>query len=214
MTLNYNRAASTTKPWRFLKLLFTWKASIWKAVYLELLCFLLIYGTLSAIYRAVLNSSQQSVGLMTALYVRGRDERARMYRRNIIRYCELVQVLVFRDISMRVRRRFPTLDTIVAAGFMMPHEKEIFESYSDKANTPKYWIPANWALAMTYQAWKNGHIENAYYKLTLQEEIKKWRTNMEWVFNYDWVPLPLMYPQVGCDMPRVILGRLSRELKI
>ncbi|KHJ81792.1 hypothetical protein OESDEN_18520 [Oesophagostomum dentatum] len=99
---------------------------------------------------------------------------------------------------MRVRRRFPTLDTIVAAGFMMPHEKEIFDSYKVKPNTPKYWIPANWALAMTYQAWKNGNIENAYYKYTLQEEIKKWRTNMEWVFNYDWVPLPLMYPQVVC----------------
>ncbi|KIH47516.1 Bestrophin [Ancylostoma duodenale] len=246
MTLNYNRAASTTKPWRFLKLLFTWKASIWKAVYLELLCFLLIYGILSALYRTALTSSQQrifgktvrffdkhleliplelvlgffytivykrwtkqydnigfidNVGLMTALYVRGRDERARMYRRNIIRYCELVQVLVFRDISMQVRRRFPTLDTVVAAGFMMPHEKEIFETYSDKANTPKHWIPANWALAMTYQAWKNGHIESAYYKATLQEEIKKWRTNMEWVFNYDWVPLPLMYPQVDAYFP-------------
>ncbi|KAL6740087.1 hypothetical protein Aduo_013474 [Ancylostoma duodenale] len=243
MTLNYNRAASTSKPWTFLKLLFTWKASIWKAVYLELLCFLLIYGILSAIYRSALNNSQQrsfedvvrffdkrldfiplelvlgffctqvfnrwtkqydsigfidNIGLMAALYVRGRDERARMYRRNILRYCELVQVLVFRDISLRVRRRFPTLDTIVAAGFMMPHEKEIFETYNDKANTPKYWIPANWALAMTYQAWKNGHIESAYYKATLQEEIKKWRTNMEWVFNYDWVPLPLMYPQVVC----------------
>ncbi|KAL6740085.1 hypothetical protein Aduo_013472 [Ancylostoma duodenale] len=139
-----------------------------------------------------------NLGLMTALYVRGRDQRARMYRRNIIRYCELIQVLVFRDGSLRVRRRFPTLDTVVAASFMMPHEKEIFESYSDKANTPKYWIPANWALAMTYQAWKNGHIENPHYKLTLQEEIKKWRTNLEWVFNYDWVPLPLMYPQVVC----------------
>ncbi|KIH56270.1 hypothetical protein ANCDUO_13550 [Ancylostoma duodenale] len=44
------------------------------------------------------------------------------------------KVLVFRDVSLRVRRRFPTLDTVLAAGFMMPHEKEIFESYSDKAN--------------------------------------------------------------------------------
>lgn len=97
----------------------------------------------------------------------------------------------------------------------MPHEKEIFELYNDKSNTPKYWIPANWALSMTYEAWKHGHIESAYYKVTLQEvilevfreiyrqplglsqEIKKWRTNMEWVFNYDWVPLPLMYPQVS-----------------
>ncbi|VDM61920.1 unnamed protein product [Angiostrongylus costaricensis] len=139
-----------------------------------------------------------NIGLMTALYVRGRTERARMYRRNILRYCELVQVLVFRDISMRVRRRFPTIDTIVAAGLMLPHEKEIFQSYSDATGTPKYWIPASWALSMTYEAWKHGYIESAYYKVVLQEEIRKWRTNLEWVFNYDWVPLPLMYPQVVC----------------
>ncbi|KAE9421078.1 hypothetical protein Angca_008782 [Angiostrongylus cantonensis] len=139
-----------------------------------------------------------NIGLMTALYVRGRTERARMYRRNILRYCELVQVLVLRDISMRVRRRFPTIDTIVAAGLMLPHEKEIFQSYSDAAGTPKYWIPASWALSMTYEAWKHGYIESAYYKVVLQEEIRKWRTNLEWVFNYDWVPLPLMYPQVVC----------------
>ncbi|KIH60927.1 hypothetical protein ANCDUO_08808 [Ancylostoma duodenale] len=59
MTLNYNQLASTSTPWRFLKLLFTWKASIWKAVYLELLCYLLIYSILSSIYRFAMNSSQQ-----------------------------------------------------------------------------------------------------------------------------------------------------------
>ncbi|VDO62584.1 unnamed protein product [Heligmosomoides polygyrus] len=237
MTVNYNRAASTSKSTTFIKLLFTWKASIWKAVYLELLCFLLVYATISVVYRCALNKSQQesfeavvrffdarlsyvplelvlgffctqvfnrwnkqydsigfidNIGLMTALYVRGVTEQARMYRRNILRYCELVQVLVFRDISMRVRRRFPTLDTIVAAGFMLPHEKELFESYSVSAETPKHWIPANWALAMTYNAWQHGHIESLF------KEITKWRTNLEWVFNYDWVPLPLMYPQVVC----------------
>ncbi|KAK5974332.1 Bestrophin [Trichostrongylus colubriformis] len=32
----------------------------------------------------------------------------------------------------------------------------------------------------------------------LFQEIKKWRSNLEWIFNYDWVPLPLMYPQVVC----------------
>lgn len=39
-----------------------------------------------------------------------------MIRRNIIRYCCLTQVLVLRDISMRVRKRFPNLDSVVEAG--------------------------------------------------------------------------------------------------
>lgn len=57
-----------------------------------------------------------SIGLMTAAYVRGDDDRTRKMRRNIVRYCVLSQVLVFRDISMKVRKRFPTLDAVVAAG--------------------------------------------------------------------------------------------------
>ncbi|KAK6747911.1 hypothetical protein RB195_000864 [Necator americanus] len=200
MTLNYHRSIATSKPWTFLKLLFVWKASIWKAVYLELLSFLIVYGIISAVYRAALSSSQQNVALMTALYLRGNDEQARIYRRSIVRYCELIQVLVFRDISMRVRRRFPTLDTVVAAGFMMPHEKELFESYNDKlsSSSSKYWIPANWAFAITQQAWEEGNIESPYYRVVLQEEIKQFRTKLAWVFNYDWVPLPLIYPQVIC----------------
>ena len=68
---------------------------------------------------------------------------------------------------MRTRRRFPTLDTVVAAGFMLPHEKIIYEEYGDKS--PKYWVPANWALDITQKAWKQGHIEGEYYKVTLQE---------------------------------------------
>lgn len=54
---------------------------------------------------------------MVAAYVRGTDEKTRKMRRNIVRYCVLSQALVFRDISMRARRRFPTLDAIVEAGF-------------------------------------------------------------------------------------------------
>lgn len=56
---------------------------------------------------------------MTAAYVRGDDERIRKMRRNIVRYCVLSQVLVFRDISMKVRKRFPTLDSVVAAGLFV-----------------------------------------------------------------------------------------------
>ncbi|KAK6747910.1 hypothetical protein RB195_000864 [Necator americanus] len=131
------------------------------------------------------------VALMTALYLRGNDEQARIYRRSIVRYCELIQVLVFRDISMRVRRRFPTLDTVVAAGFMMPHEKELFESYNDKlsSSSSKYWIPANWAFAITQQAWEEGNIESPYYRVVLQEidTYSPVMTSLQFVFYMGWL---------------------------
>ncbi|CAI4227524.1 unnamed protein product [Auanema sp. JU1783] len=241
MTINYNLAVSTSKPWTLFKLLLKWRGSIWKAVILELVVWLILYAILSIIYRTALAPDQQrtferivqycdnrlsyiplnfmlgffvtavvnrwtylyqiigfidNIGLMTAEYVRGRSEQARMFRRNIVRYCELAQVLVFRDISMRTRRRFPTLDTVVAAGFMMPHEKERFDEIQYRYS--KYWMPFQWALALTYDARKKGLIESDYYQVVVQEEIKRFRTGLAWICNYDWVPIPIMYPQLVC----------------
>ncbi|CAI2348661.1 unnamed protein product [Caenorhabditis sp. 36 PRJEB53466] len=241
MTINYNLAVSTSKPWTLFKLLLKWRGSIWKAVILELAVWLVLYGILSVIYRTALNPGQQrtferivqycdsrlsyiplnfmlgffvtavvnrwtylyqiigfidNIGLMAAEYVRGRTEQARMYRRNIVRYCELAQVLVFRDISMRTRRRFPTLDTVVAAGFMMPHEKERYDEIQYKYS--KYWVPFQWAFSLTYDARKKGLIESDYYQVVVQDEIKKFRTGLAWICNYDWVPIPIMYPQLVC----------------
>uniref|UniRef100_A0A158P9W1 Bestrophin homolog n=1 Tax=Angiostrongylus cantonensis TaxID=6313 RepID=A0A158P9W1_ANGCA len=234
MTINYNLAVSTSKPWTLFKLLLKWRGSIWKAVILELVVWLMFFGILSIIYRTALSYEQQRTfervvqycdarldyiplnfmlgffvtavvnrwttlyqiigfidkcDLLYSEYVRGRSELARMYRRNIVRYCELAQVLVFRDISMRTRRRFPTLDTVVAAGKIFSKERfdEIQYRYS------KYWVPFQWALALTYDARKKGLIESDYY-----QEIKKFRTGLAWICNYDWVPIPIMYPQLVC----------------
>ncbi|CAB3406965.1 unnamed protein product [Caenorhabditis bovis] len=246
MTVNYNREIMTSHPWTFLKLLFKWKGSIWKAIYFELFVFLVCYGIISIIYRAAMGEHSQNrfeavvryfdkrlnyiplefvlgffvttmvnrwtklyqsigfidnVGLISNCYIRGNTEKARIYRRNIMRYAELIQVLVFRDISMRTRRRFPTLETVVAAGFMTKDELELYNSYESKYNSrlgTKYWIPANWALSMSYMAWKDGYIESEYFKAQVEKEIRTWRTNIEWLVNYDWVPLPLIYPQVVC----------------
>ncbi|VDK55254.1 unnamed protein product [Cylicostephanus goldi] len=87
-----------------------------------------------------------NTALVMSTYLRGNDEKSRMMRRNVIRYMVLtqvrelslvtrepllqgpskisreigrrliLQVLIFRDVSMQVRRRLPTLDTVVAAG--------------------------------------------------------------------------------------------------
>ncbi|CAJ0599964.1 unnamed protein product [Cylicocyclus nassatus] len=137
-----------------------------------------------------------NIALMTALYVRGTEERARQYRRNIVRYCQLTQVLVFRDLSMQCRLRFPTLDTVAAAGFMMPHEKENFDGIQYNYN--KYFLPFNWAWALIYRARKEGLIESDYYVTILSEAVKKFRTDLAWLCNYDWVPLPMIYPTIVC----------------
>ncbi|XGW16078.1 hypothetical protein V3C99_001490 [Haemonchus contortus] len=241
MTVNYNLSVSTSRPWTFVRLFFRWKGSIWKAVWIQYLIWLALFGFVSIIYRFALTETQRrmftclvdftnarlsyipldlmlgffvagvlkrfwylyniigfmdNIALMTALYVRGTNERARQCRRNIVRYCQLTQVLVFRDLSMRCRKRFPTLDTVAAAGFMMPHEKENFDGIQYNYN--KYFLPFNWAWALIYRARQEGMIESDYYVTVLSEEVKKFRTDLAWLCNYDWVPLPMIYPTIVC----------------
>uniref|UniRef100_A0A158Q7A3 Bestrophin homolog n=1 Tax=Elaeophora elaphi TaxID=1147741 RepID=A0A158Q7A3_9BILA len=267
MTVKYNLAVSTSRPWTLFKLLFRWRGSVWKSVTFELAIWLLLYFTIGIIYRKVLSPQQIrhdlliacferiahildeklnlipldfmlgffvtsvlnrwikffdnigyidkkyssfeaqielhlhkicSIALMTAAYVRGDDERSRKMRRNIVRYCVLSQALVFRDISMKVRKRFPTLDSVVAAGFMMSHEKAKLDELHYRYD--KHWVPFQWALALCDDARQQQKIASDWLQQKVSEEIKRFRTNMANLYNFDWVPLPIMYAQI------VVLG--------
>ncbi|KAL3986353.1 Bestrophin RFP-TM chloride channel family protein [Acanthocheilonema viteae] len=57
-----------------------------------------------------------SLSLTVAGYIHGNTDYSRLIRRNIVRYICLAQVLASRDFSIAVRKRFPTIDSIVSAG--------------------------------------------------------------------------------------------------
>lgn len=44
-----------------------------------------------------------------------------MCRRTIVRNACLAQCLVLRDISVRIRKRFPTMNSLVEAGISVPY---------------------------------------------------------------------------------------------
>uniref|UniRef100_A0A0N5AFL7 Bestrophin homolog n=1 Tax=Syphacia muris TaxID=451379 RepID=A0A0N5AFL7_9BILA len=127
-------------------------------------------------------------------YVYGESNECRILRRTMARYLCLTQLLVYRDISVRVRKRFPNYDSIVEAGFMLLHEKEKLESI--KLHYDKYWVPINWIYALIFKARKDGHVVSDSFANKLCDEIKFYRYNIQMLCNYDWVPLPLAYPQL------------------
>ncbi|CAI4226284.1 unnamed protein product [Auanema sp. JU1783] len=137
-----------------------------------------------------------NLSIKIAMYVRGSTPDAVLYRRTVLRYCSLGQILVFRDISMKTRRRFPTLDSVVAAGYMHAHEKEVFDSL--KSNFGKHWMIFQWSLARLYEARKKGFIESDYYLVQIEEAILTYRAGLSWLIAYDWCPIPLVYPQLVC----------------
>lgn len=60
------------------------------------------------------------------------------YRRSIVRYVNLAQLLVLRDVSTSVKSRFPTLDSVVKNGFMTAEELAIFESVTGENQLEKH----------------------------------------------------------------------------
>ncbi|MFH4983806.1 hypothetical protein AB6A40_010515 [Gnathostoma spinigerum] len=135
----------------------------------------------------------ESQALLLGNYVRGDDEKARMMRRAMVRWLCLAQVLVFRDISVRVRKRFPTLDCVVKAGYMLEKEKTKYEQIA--LNYDKYWVPINWTFTLVFEARRAGMITSDVQTNKLCDAIKTFQTNLQTLCNYDWVPLPLVYPQ-------------------
>ncbi|MFH4974172.1 hypothetical protein AB6A40_000881 [Gnathostoma spinigerum] len=136
----------------------------------------------------------ERLSLTVAGYIRGTSEAVRILRRNLLRYVCLFQALVYRDISERVMKRFPTVDTVVAAGLMLPHEKEKLDA--TKSQEKKYWVPIQWAMSLMYKARMEGYIEADLFCDRVCEEILDFRDTVELMLRYDWVPLPIAYPQL------------------
>ncbi|KAK6751349.1 hypothetical protein RB195_002998 [Necator americanus] len=156
-----------------------------------------------------------ALSLTAVLKSETNDVEVRLMRRSVIRYLILSQILTFRDISMQVRRRFPHLSTIVQSGFMMDHEMEMLESVK-VAKFNRYWVPVNWALSIVSKAYRKGYIDNAPSLSLAIKEINQFRTSLAVLCNYDWVPVPIAYPQVVFLAVRsyFILCLISRQYLI
>ncbi|KJH42945.1 hypothetical protein DICVIV_11047 [Dictyocaulus viviparus] len=116
MTVNYMREAATARLGTFLKLLFRWRGSVWKTIWKELAIYLFFYFNLSVFYRFMLKGN--SYGVIFELFV--------THCRNLSRGAATVLSFALgfyvsqisdRDISERIRRRFPTYNHLVRMPF-------------------------------------------------------------------------------------------------
>ncbi|CAJ0931320.1 unnamed protein product, partial [Mesorhabditis belari] len=135
-----------------------------------------------------------NAALVMSTYLRGSDQPSRMLRRNVVKYMVLTQVLVFRDISMQVRKRFPTLETVVAAGLMTEAEKQKYDEVNFRYN--KHFMPIQWAYAILFEARQGGKLSADIMLNEIIKHITEFRTGLARLLNFDWVPIPLVYPQV------------------
>ncbi|KAI6217039.1 Bestrophin domain containing protein [Aphelenchoides fujianensis] len=129
-----------------------------------------------------------------ATLIRGNDEETRILRRTLIRYMVLNQALVLRDISLQARRRYPTLETLIAGGLITPAELEELERIPDPYT--RYWFPIHWCYGLLYEAKEQKKIASDHLLEIMLHEIQHFRSGLAKLLKFDWIPLPLVYPQV------------------
>lgn len=124
------------------------------------------------------------------------DETGRLMRRNIMRYMCLAYVITLQRISLRVKKRFPTLQHLVDAGLMLESERKIFEVMDAKSPMSKYWMPLVWATNILNRARKEKIIQSDHIIQTILFELSDIRRRLGGVISYDTVCVPLVYTQV------------------
>ncbi|KAK6044146.1 Bestrophin [Cooperia oncophora] len=115
----------------------------------------------------------------------------RMSRKTVMRYVTLCYVLVFRDISERIRRRFPTYNHLVPS-LLTEAEKSRIEKEDIKR---VYWMPIEWATQLLKKCYRRGQIDEYHFGV-LCDTMLKYREMMHNLLSYDWVNVPLVYTQV------------------
>ncbi|GMS92391.1 hypothetical protein PENTCL1PPCAC_14566, partial [Pristionchus entomophagus] len=127
--------------------------------------------------------------MLSSSYIRGVGDRSRMMRRGVARQMCLLQVLVFRTICVLVRQRFPTLDSLVDAGYINEDEK------GDLADN-KFWLSIKWAMNFVRRARDEGLITNDNALHDIYLELCTLRVQLLSLWLADWVPVPLTYTQI------------------
>ncbi|CAJ0581629.1 unnamed protein product, partial [Mesorhabditis spiculigera] len=246
MTVAYAADVASAKFGIFPRLIFRWRGSIWKAVYMELILWCVGYISISLLYRFAFTPEQQSVfervvaffrehkdflpltfmlrfyvsivvarwwamycdsgwidyaALHIRNYIPGNDEETIMARRNIVRHLLFAQVIIYRDISVLVRKRFPTMGTLVAAGYITNDELAGFEAIDTQHS--KYFVPIHWAMSIVARLRAEGRIASDITQDSIYQEFMKWRRSLGTLLMHDSTPVPLLYTQVVCIVVRL-----------
>lgn len=105
----------------------------------------------------------------------GNDNYSRLLRRTVLRkgpnfflilfeesnsrYTVLTIIEVLRQISSKVKKRFPSYSHLVEAGVMTRNEMSALERAQTMTDYPVYWVPISWASNLVTQAWENGYMK-------------------------------------------------------
>lgn len=113
-----------------------------------------------------------------------RSEEAEEMRSTVMRHALLSYTLCIREISERLRRRYPDLESLVQCGMLTRGEAVRLED--------EWWRPIMWSIAILSEK------ENVYKygKHHIIERLIEWKKRLSDVAAFSVAPVPLVYTQV------------------
>ncbi|KJH51881.1 Bestrophin [Dictyocaulus viviparus] len=231
MTVQYSLQAATATGLSFLRLLLQWRGSVWKLVVIELIIWAVGCIMLAMIYLYFIKSSLSVLLGFTAQTCMKRwmdvynllvwpenfalmfnswffDEAlapatARAVRHSIYRYLLLAYILLLRDVSISVKKQFPTYKHLIDGKLLTKEELEVLDSANINANYCRYWIPLLWTSQILKKYYRprnkkgtkeRGVMDEEHYGKFVRE-VCRIRGMLGDILSYDWIPIPLASTQ-------------------
>ena len=118
-----------------------------------------------------------------------------------LHYCKILFGFSFKpEISLRLRNKFPSMNSLVKSGLLRSSEVKQAEGCS-------WWCPILWSLDLLSAEERSGFYR--YGKHHLLERLTEWREKLSNVTTYSMAPVPLVYTQVGIT----ILFKIKKQTR-
>lgn len=113
--------------------------------------------------------------------------------KTMVRYLCLSYVLVFRDISEKIRLRFPSLKSM--EGSLLTTEERLSMERTDPSAERVQWMPIEWIFVLLRRSHEKANV-NDYQFTRLVKTVLDYRERLHNILQFDTVNLPLAYTQV------------------
>uniref|UniRef100_A0A0N4X967 Bestrophin homolog n=1 Tax=Haemonchus placei TaxID=6290 RepID=A0A0N4X967_HAEPC len=81
-------------------------------------------------------------------------EEARIIRHSVYRYLLLTYILLLRDVSIPIKKQFPTYQHLIQGKLLTKEELELMESSNIDPNYCRYWMPLLWICQLVKKYYK------------------------------------------------------------
>uniref|UniRef100_A0A8L8KX68 Bestrophin homolog n=1 Tax=Heligmosomoides polygyrus TaxID=6339 RepID=A0A8L8KX68_HELPZ len=130
-------------------------------------------------------------------------DKARVVRHSVYRYLLLTYILLLRDVSIPVRKQFPTYNHLIEGKLLTEEELDVMEHANIAENSCRYWQPMLWTILVLKKYYRSPLSMSAAQRSAMDEvhfgnlveELSRMRGKLGDILSYDWVPIPLASTQ-------------------